>query len=203
MIYLWLILLLVLGLITALLLAPLKITVEYSNSKLNFTFRCMFFKITISERNLKRKKGKTDKGADAQKAVLTNSVQGNSVLGRIKIFKEGYTHFSKVILEVLSHVQNHAEFSGIYLRVRYGTGDAAITGMIYGAIWSIVGSIYSLLCRFFKVDFPKIELEPVFGGKALEIEAEGIIRTRLVHIITAAYRSMKIYLQHKKEKGAD
>ena len=113
-----------------------------------------------------------------------------------------YGNVKDILDEILNLVRNKAEFSGIYVRVRYGTGEAAITGMIYGAIWSLIGNLYSFLCRFFRIEFPKLELEPVFGEKAFEIEAEGIITTKPVHIITAILRSAKIYLKHKKEKGA-
>lgn len=189
MIYVLLAILILAVLATALLCSQLKIIVEYRNETLSLTFRCLFFKFVISGTNFQKKNApqRSDNGKDKAGS-----------LGRIQGFRQRYNDVKDILAEILDLVKNRAEFSGIFIRLKYGTGDAAITGVIYGAIWSLVGNIYSLLCRFFRVEFPTLELEPVFGSKAFEIEAEGIITTRLVHIITAVIRSLKIYFKQKK-----
>ncbi len=171
--------------IFALLFAPLKLGVEYRNSKMKITVKCLFVRIKIDSSALRNgKKVKTPKTVDTKR-------ESTGVIEKIKNLKKGYEAMKGVLGDVLSLLKDKAEFSGIYVRVKYGTGEAAVTGMVYGAIWSLVGNIYAFLCRYFKVKFPELELEPVFDGKAFEIEAEGIITTRLVHIITALFRSRK------------
>ena len=195
MIYFWVILILVLGFFTLLLYSNLKITVEYRNGKMKIIFRCLFIKISVDDSKFKKKK--------KDEPELSNRKKSIGAFDRIKNFNSGYEDVKDILKEILDLVKNRAEFSGIFIRIKYGTGEAAITGMIYGAIWALVGNIYAFLCRFFRVEFPTLELEPIFGSKAFEIEAEGIIETRLVHIITAVFRSAKLYFKHKKEKGAD
>ncbi len=194
MIYLLIIIVLILALLIFLLYSPLKITVEYRNQKLAIEFRCRFLKWRTKDSHFKKKKNGEPASQD----------KGNmpGVLERLTTFRKSYDGVKDIVDEVLDLVKNRAEFSGIFVRVRYGTGEAALTGMIYGAIWTLVGNIYSFLCRFFRIEFPVVELEPVFGGKAFEIEAEGIIKTRLVHIITAGLRSLRLYSKNKKGKGA-
>ncbi len=174
--------------------SPLKITAEYRASKLKLVFKCLFIKVTIDDSRFRGKKSK--------EVTIRNEKTSGNAFGRLRDFKDNYGNVKDILGEILNLVRHKAEFSGIYVRVRYGTGEAAITGMVYGAIWSLVGNLYSFLCRFFRVEFPKLELEPVFNEKAFEIEAEGIITTKPVHIITAVLRSAKIYKEHKKEKGA-
>jgi hypothetical protein len=195
MIYFWIILALILGFLALVLYSPLKINVEYRNAKMRLQFRCLFIKISIDDSRFKNKKN--------DKAELADRKNSVGAFDRIKNFRSGYENVKDILGEILDLVKNRAEFSGIFIRVKYGTGDAAITGMVYGAIWGLVGNIYAFLCRFFKIQFPTLELEPVFGSKAFEIEAEGIIETRLVHIITAVLRSAKLYFKHKKKKGED
>lgn len=194
MIYFLIIAILILALFIFLLYSPLKITVEYRNQKLSIEFRCRFLKWRTKDSRLKKKK--TDEPASKDKGNMPG------VLERLTTFRKSYDGVKDIVDEVLDLVKNRAQFSGIFVRVRYGTGEAAITGMIYGAIWALVGNVYSFLCRFFRIEFPVVELEPVFGGKAFEIEAEGIITTKLVHIITAGFRSLRLYSKNKKEKGA-
>ena len=193
MIYLLFVLAIILGLVIAALFIKSEIMVEYQDARIAITYRCLFVKFTIdSSRFKKDKKG----SADTKKS-------GQGAFSKIKDLHDNFDDIKEILVEILDLLKNRAEFSGIFIRVRYGTGDAAITGMIYGAIWALVGNIYSLLARAVRIEFPTVELQPVFGGKAFEIEAEGIIRARLVHIITAAVRSLKVYKKHKKEKGAE
>lgn len=193
--YLLFIAILVLAFVVTFLYSPLKIMVEYRNEKLAIVFRCLFIKIRIKDSQFGKQKKET--------TVPLDKKPYHGAFDRIKNFRKSYDGAKEILAEILNLVKNRAEFSGIFIRVRYGTGEAAVTGMIYGAIWALVGNIYSLLCRFFRVEFPTLELEPVFGGKAFELEAEGIITTKPVHIITAAFRSARIYYKHKKQKGAE
>lgn len=194
MIYLLIAAILILTILVFLLYSPLRITVEYRNQKLAIEFRCRFLKWRTKDSNFKKRKNGASAPQDKENMP--------GVLERLTTFRKSYDGVKDIVDEVLDLVKNRAEFSGIFIRIKYGTGEAALTGMIYGAIWTLVGNIYSFLCRFFRIEFPELELEPVFGGKAFEIEAEGIITTRLVHIITAGLRSLRLYLKNKKEKGA-
>ncbi len=190
MIWLWIGLILLIAVICGVLFAPLKVTVHYLNKTTVVRVKCLFISYTYRKKDKKKEDEKT--AADTPKP---------GVLERINSVKKGYEEIKDVISEVVEFSHNHVEIRDIYIRIKYGTGDAAITGIIYGGIWSLVGNIYSILCRYWKVQFPRLELEPIFGGKAFEVEAEGIIKTRLVHIITTAIRSLKIYKNSKKQKG--
>lgn len=188
MIWLWIGLVLLFAVICGFMFAPLNVRIHYLNKTTLVNVKCLFISYTYR----KKEKKKEEKPADTPKP---------GVLERINSVKKGYEEIKDVISEVVEFTHNHVEIRDIYIRVKYGTGDAAITGIIYGGIWALVGNIYSTVCRHWKVQFPRLELEPIFGGKAFEVEAEGIIKTRLVHIITTAIRSLKIYKNSKKQKG--
>ncbi len=196
MIYFWLCMVLLLAVIIALLTAPLEIDIEYRNSKLKITVKCLFVKIVLDEKNFAKKKSTKTK----KTKLNAQNTEKIGAMEKLKNLKKGFDEIRYILHDVFEHMRDKIEFSGIYVRVKYGTGDAAITGMIYGAIWSFIGNVYGFLCKFFRIKFPKVELEPQFGGKAFEIEAEGIITTRLVHIIIAAIRSGKNILKRKKER---
>ncbi len=176
------------------LIAPFKIGIEYRVGKMKLTVKCLFLRFTIDTSNLKKGK-KADALAENEKVP-----EKIGIIEKIRNLKKGYDNMKGILGEVLTLLKDKAEFSGIYIRIKYGTGDAAVTGMIYGAIWSLVGNVYAFLCRYFRINFPELELESVFGNKAFEIEAEGIITTRLVHIITALFRSRKNIFNYKKER---
>lgn len=176
-----------------LLFCPLRIDIEYRNKGVKITFRCVFLKYTVdnSKFKVKNKKPSTEPEVKATEEKKKTD----------KLF-EGFDDTKELLQIIIDLVKNKARFSDLYIRFRYGVGDAAYTGILYGGIWALIGNVYAYLCRYFYIDFPKVELEPVFDKKVFEAEAQGIITTRLVHIITAVLRSLKVYKKHNKSKGA-
>ncbi len=166
-----------LAIIALLLFSPLKIIVQYREKKIKLIFRCAFLRFSVKDSTFRKKKKPAN--ADA-KQTEGSSDDGVS---RLKKMQGGFDSAKDALDEILDLVKHRAKFSDIYVRLCYGTGDAANTGIMYGAIWAFVGNVYAYLCRHFYVEFPTVELEPQFDKTAFEIEAQGIITTRLVHII--------------------
>lgn len=92
------------------------------------------------------------------------------------------------------------------IRLEFGTGNPAHTGMAYGAIWSALGVFYPLLCGYVKMDYPKLELEPNFNVPRFHLEITSIIKVRpahIIHIILKEYGRMAVtYLWEKIKKGS-
>ena len=167
----------ILAIIALLLFSPLKIVVQYREKKIKLIFRCAFLRFSVKDSTFRKKK--KSENTDEKPAVDAE----NDGVSRIKKLQSGFDSAKDALDEILDLIKHRAKFSDIYVRLRYGTGDAANTGIMYGAIWAFVGNVYAYLCRHFYVEFPTVELEPQFDKTAFEIEAQGIITTRLVHII--------------------
>ncbi len=180
--------------------SKLNVIVEYRQGELKITFRNKLFKYVLDDERLKNFSSK--KGEKTEENKKDNqTVEG--FFSKAEKIKRQYNEFRDVIDDVLDSAGNRAEFTDIYVRVRFGTGDAAYTGMAYGGIWSLIGSLYAYLCRFIRLEFPEVELIPVYNEKTFEIEAEGIIKIPLVHIITAVFRGLKIYKRSKQNKKGE
>ncbi len=175
--------------------SKLSIIIEYRKGKLKITFKSKLFRYTLDDKRLKslsESKGRKTEQSDGSQ----QSVEG--FLGKVEKLKRQYQEFRDVIDAVLDYAGDRTEFSDIFVSARFGTGDAAYTGMIYGAIWSVIGNAYAFLCRFFRIEFPEVELVPEFNEKVFEIEAEGIIKIRLAHIITAILHGLRTKRKNKK-----
>lgn len=179
-----------------LLFHKLSIFVEYRNKKIKLVFKTSLFRYILDDERLKRL-SKKDKKADAN----DGKSEEDKFFGKVQKIKGKYTEAKEIIDTVLDCAGDRVEFSDIFIRAEFGTGDAASTGILYGAIWTLIGNVYAFLCRFFNIKFPEVELVPDFNQKTFEIEAEGIIKIRIVHIITAAMCGFKVYKKHKKQKG--
>ncbi len=179
-----------------LLLYPkLNIIIEYRCGKVKMTFKSLLFKFTLDNEKLKNFGGKkTNNKAQNDKSV-------ENFFAKIEKLKAQYQEVKEVVNAVFDYAGQRAEFTDIFIRCSFGTGEAAQTGMAYGAIWILIGNIYTYLCRYIRIEFPQVELAPSYNKKTFEIEGEGIIKMRTVHIILAGIRVLRLYTKYKKEKG--
>lgn len=196
------------ALIALLLYNRVKIIIEYQNGKLKIIFKALFLKFTLDEKRLNKLSSESKRKSDEKAKKTDNSEKNDELtvegfLEKIEKFKRTFLSVREVITTVFDYAGDKVEFVDIMVKSRFGTGDAGKTGMICGAFWALLGNAYAFLCRFFRLDFPDVQLDPDFEKKVFEIEACGIIKIRPVHIITAAIRGFKVYDKQKSDKGAD
>ncbi|MBR5152697.1 MAG: DUF2953 domain-containing protein [Clostridia bacterium] len=90
------------------------------------------------------------------------------------------------------------------LYLTFGTGNPAHTGMAYGAAWSAIGAVYPILCRYFRMEYPQVDMQADFNTKRFDAELESIIKIRPAHIIHAGFkeclRMAVTYLRNNKDK---
>lgn len=89
--------------------------------------------------------------------------------------------------------------SSVYIRrlafaVELGTGDAALTGLTVGAIWSLFGSSRGLAPRLlrFAPGQPQLFLTPRFDRAGLRLRFSCIFSLRAGHIIVAGSKLVRV-----------
>jgi|GEM_PF-629906 len=76
------------------------------------------------------------------------------------------------------------EIEKLEVRLRYSTGEAAVTGIAAGAAWWILTSVLAFLnARFVFLQKPQIQVAPVFGPEVFELYLHCIFRIRLGQIM--------------------
>ena len=64
---------------------------------------------------------------------------------------------------ILRHFLKKVNVTQVEWHSTMGVGDAAITGMLTGALWAIKGSIIGMLSHYFRLlDNPNISVQPQF-----------------------------------------
>lgn len=77
-----------------------------------------------------------------------------------------------------------------YWNTSFGTGDAALTGLATGAIWSMKTLFWRQMTHVMNVnENPKFKVFPDFFNKKLEVEIDGIFACRLGNIIIAVIKA--------------
>ncbi|TKC15804.1 DUF2953 domain-containing protein [Robertmurraya kyonggiensis] len=75
-----------------------------------------------------------------------------------------------------------------------GVGDAAYTGMLTGAIWTVKGSIIGLMCSLMKVqETPQIMITPDFNRSISQTSLKCMIHFRIGHAIFAGIKLFKYW----------
>lgn len=118
---------------------------------------------------------------------------------------ETYSDIIAVIKKLFEHLRYKVQFPVVRVKMEYGTGDAAATGMLYGSIWGAVSTFYPIACRWARISYPTLDITPDFYGKRFNIEAQSIIKVRPAHIISALFTALRTpnftYLKDKFKKG--
>ena len=103
-------------------------------------------------------------------------------------------------------IRYRVEVPLLRIRLDFGTGNPAHTGMAYGAVWSAVGMAYPVACRYVRMAYPAMEVTPDFYEKRFDLEIRSIIKVRPAHIINAllkqGWRLAVTYCYHYFNKGS-
>jgi len=105
--------------------------------------------------------------------------------------------------DIRKYLNRHDIQADIEVKLKQGTGDAARTGLVCGALWSAAGILTAHLSRHLKIRSERIKIIPCFNEKVLEVEARCIFHVRLVHIIVVLIKiySMKHRIKMKSQKA--
>ena len=96
----------------------------------------------------------------------------------------------------------------INLHINFGTGDAAHTGILTGAVWAGIYNVIAFISSVIRIAEPEINIIPAYNEKLCTLKAECIINTRVVNLINAVAGIGISYLifkrkQKSKIKGGD
>lgn len=150
------------------------------------------FKDRLSE--MKKRIFNPETGFDKEEAIKVK----DELLG-------AYSDTIEILRKIFGKMRYKVHIPKTYIRLDYGTGDPADTGMIYGAIWGAVGVLYPIAARYVHMAYPMIDITPDFYEKRFSAEIRSIIKVRPAHIINASFSSLMgllvTYLKNKKGRG--
>ena len=226
-----LIVLAVIALIVFVLIFPfVTVAVHYKNLQLDIKIKHLVFKKNLfidfsKEKNTKHQEDKKQntentsadkKGFDIKSKInnikdrVYNSETGfdiNEVKNLKDEFTESYSDTVKIIRNFLGKTRLKIHIPTIRVKLEYGTGNPANTGIIYGSIWGLVGVLYPIAAMYFHIAYPQMDITPDFYGKRFNIEIKSIIKVRPTHIINAAvtalWAPLLTYFKNKIKKGRD
>ncbi|MCL2837723.1 MAG: DUF2953 domain-containing protein [Oscillospiraceae bacterium] len=182
-------------LVTILLFAPLRLQAEVKDGDLTATVKILgikYVKKMDAETPIKKtgKKAKKEVKEETQDEKASIREKIHDVRRKIQMVRE-------ILQEVRAYLSTRLIFESLTLKLRFGDGNAARTGIETGLIWGAAGGLVALLNNNFIVKTPiDVEIMPEFNQKMFDLYVNGIIRTRLAHIIIAAFIAVKVYRKY-------
>ncbi len=151
-------------------------------------------KKTEAENTPNSSEGKTSKNSflghwnTAKQRIYDPEKGGYQQGGLREVLDEYRTIFvqsKEVLREFSGNIRHRVQVSSLWIRLDFGTGNPAHTGMLYGWIWSAVGLAYPIISRYIKMAYPTMEITPDFYKPRFDLEVKSIIKVRPAHIMNA------------------
>lgn len=105
------------------------------------------------------------------------------------------------IVKVLLKSTKKYKIDYISFRSNLGLGDASLTAITTGMLYTLTGACIGYLSDHFKIKKVRLDIIPNYSAVVIKMFAECILNLNIVNIITAAIRLLKLYLNKRKEKS--
>lgn len=192
MYFLYAVIALIIVITAFILFAKIKIIFEYKKypgEKLYTDIRVSYGFIKLDKLVSKSISKASEKKSDSSK---------NKDMTLIKKIKS-YTQTFRILKTVYSKnrwfIRKRLLIDPLKFHLKFGFGDAAATGIMTGAINTMLYWMLSFLDRIGTVKNHYFEVVPVFESRGFASEARGSITLRMINILTIAVR---LYLTYKK-----
>lgn len=190
---------LALGLVTILLA---KITVKLNflkqrGKKPTVSFEVLIFGKPFKKQMVKMKKSRVKKQEESKE----ESCDDISFLKKTKLWYNNFLIFKDVYKKNSTKIRKTINATKIHFNIEFGTGDAAKTGILTGAVWAGIYNVISFISRLIRITEPKVNVSPEFNQRLCSFDGECIIKARVVNLIRVILSvGISYYFVSKKYK---
>jgi hypothetical protein len=172
---------LLLAAVIVVLLSEIKIRITYyredKNDGLAITFSAIFGLINV-KREFNPVQLLLTEGAEKR-------VKGKTETAEFDYMKE-YAGLARRYQRAIKYVKSRVIINKFQWHTVLGAGDAAVTGMATGVLWSVKTLVSFILNLIFKMKrVPDLNITPCFDGTMLRVRIDCILSIKIGHAITA------------------
>ncbi|WP_129596209.1 DUF2953 domain-containing protein [Anaerophilus nitritogenes] len=110
-----------------------------------------------------------------------------------KIYKQ-IKYFNRLYNHVIKYLNKKIVIDDFFLEIKFGIGDAAVTGMVAGFLWMIEGQIFTLIKENMNCKEMNIKVCPNFNQQIFKMNLDCIISIKIGYIIIAALKIFYTFL---------
>ncbi len=172
-------------LLSAAVVAPMQVMLHFNKETAIIKLSILGIKFTLFDKNRQRP-AKKEKPPSALTNIVNKQIEKFRKAAESKDVTQSIGDFVsivKAILSALKQVATSLTFREFKLKLWFGTGDAAQTGIYYGRFGFLVMSIAALINSNFKTQSkPLAQLVPVFHVAIFDYDFECSIKTSVIKL---------------------
>ncbi len=197
-----------------------KITIGYSD-EITLTVRVLFIKIKILPKKKKKsshsmsaakakkirkklaKKAAAKKEKKAQKAIKKQQQPKKKKKSLAEIL-DLISMVRKLVVAVVQRFFKHLRVEIARMKIKIGTGDAALTAVAYGAVSQAVNVLIPVLEPLKNFGLPKttdFDIQPDFLSESSEVDILLSFSLRVWHVFDVLFGALGAFLKHKFSKS--
>lgn len=78
-----------------------------------------------------------------------------------------------------------------------GAGDAAVSSVLYGAAWALVGALLTMVSNYFKTESVEAKIDPDFSNAVFKVDIDCIFSVKFVYIIVVGFKILIFRISHR------
>ncbi|MBQ8588559.1 MAG: DUF2953 domain-containing protein [Clostridia bacterium] len=129
----------------------------------------------------------------------TKSKEKKNLLSEIKTYTELFKIVKKVYSKNRWRIRKVLKADNIDFHLKFGLGDAASTGVMTGAVWSLLYSFLAFLCQIGTVKKHYFEVVPVYTESGFIFKASAKVSARVISAFSIVLRLYFTYRKLRKE----
>lgn len=188
----------------------IALTLHINEKELNFVMKVFLFKIVRVYKKTGETKDYIDKLKNFIKDINLTEKEGKeeprkklrpgfmAVMNRINVAVSTYCSNKERFTKLRLYTQRKMKLRNVEISIKEGTGDAAETGMYYGVIWSLLGSISAFLSNFLNLNFKNINILCDYNNKIFKAEINCIFSFTVANIIIVFIRLYYLVKKYKQ-----
>jgi len=185
MLYFVIVMAIIAVIVAIILFSKIKIFFEYKKLPGEKIYTDLTIKIGFVKIPLGQKK-KPEENPDSSNGKL---------LEKLKKYIKTFKTVKKIYEKHRWHIRKNFVVDNLDFHIKFGTGDAASTGILTGVIWSFLYGVNGLVSTVGILKKHYFEVAPVYAEKGLILQGSTRISARVVSLLILALR---IYITYKK-----
>lgn len=135
-----------------------------------------------------------DKASKSKTYKIIETIKKLNLNQKQLLFRRVYCKHRSNLRKLRVYIKKHILLSNVELFITQGTGDAASTAILSGAIWALLSNALAFISNYINIEIKNIRSDCDFNNKLLKIKCNCIINFRLADIILVALRLLILFL---------
>ena len=121
------------------------------------------------------------------------------ILDKIKNYMKTFKILKEVYSKNKFFIRDRLVLEDTKAYVKFGFGDAAVTGIATGAVWSLLYQVLAFISSIGTVKDHDFDVVPVYNERGFCLNVNGIISFRMINIIRVVLKLVRTYRKIVRE----